>query len=75
MGEMRKGQRISIAFYPEYLEVDQQGRQPRKGKVKSPSFTKNLLGIFIGPKMFSSEVKEALLGSGCHDTGFKCSAK
>jgi hypothetical protein len=62
MGEMRKGQRMSLAFYPDRLEVDQKGRNPKKGSITSKSFAKNLLAIFIGPKMFSQEVKNSLLG-------------
>jgi hypothetical protein len=62
MGEMRKGQRMSLAFYPDRLEVDQKGRNPKKGSIASKSFSKNLLAIFIGPKMFSQEVKNSLLG-------------
>lgn len=62
MGEMRKGQRMSLAFYPDRLEVDQRGRNPKKGSIASKSFSKNLLAIFIGPKMFSQEVKSSLLG-------------
>ncbi|MBK8201106.1 MAG: chalcone isomerase family protein [Bdellovibrionales bacterium] len=62
MGEMRKGQRMSLTFYPDRLEVDQKGRNPKKGSIASKSFAKNLLAIFIGPKMFSQEVKNSLLG-------------
>ncbi|MBK7842120.1 MAG: chalcone isomerase family protein [Bdellovibrionales bacterium] len=62
MGEMRKGHRMSLSFYPDHLEVDQKGRNPKKGSIASKSFAKNLLAIFIGPKMFSQEVKNSLLG-------------
>ncbi|MCB0366476.1 MAG: chalcone isomerase family protein [Bdellovibrionaceae bacterium] len=64
MGEMRKGQRISVTFYPDKVEVNQVGRTPKKGTIESAAFSKNLLAIFIGPKMFSKEVKESLLGKG-----------
>lgn len=69
MGEMRKGQRISVTFYPDKVEVSQQGRTPKKGTVASPAFSKNLLAIFIGPKMFSQEVKDSLLGKGEKGSG------
>lgn len=62
MGEMRKGQRMRVTFYPDKIEVDQVGRTPKKGTVMSASFSKNLLAIFIGPKKFSEAVKLSLLG-------------
>ncbi|MCC7403676.1 MAG: chalcone isomerase family protein [Bdellovibrionales bacterium] len=64
MGEMRQGQRMAITFYPDKVEVNQQGRSPKTGVVEGAAFSKNLLAIFIGPKMFSQEVKESLLGKG-----------
>ncbi|MBX9766650.1 MAG: chalcone isomerase family protein [Bdellovibrionales bacterium] len=60
MTDMREKQNLVFAFFADRLEVEVKGE--KKGEIKDPLFTNNVLRIFLGPNPPNKELKTGLLG-------------
>lgn len=60
MADMREKQNLVFAFFADRLEVEVNGQ--KKGEIKDPLFTNNVLRIFLGPNPPNKELKAGLLG-------------
>jgi hypothetical protein len=64
MKDVKEKDKMTLTFLPDAVQVKISGKASSRGVVKSPSFAKVLLSVFIGDEPPNEELKKGLLGGG-----------
>lgn len=63
MSEMREGKGIVMTIYKDRVEVDANGRKPKKGTIQGEDFARAIQNIWMGSATKAPEMKAGLLGA------------
>lgn len=60
--DLMEDSKLNFVVLKNELQVEVQGRETKKGTIKSPEFSQNFLKIFLGPKPPTEALKSGMLG-------------